>query len=330
MKQIYFIIFLFISIYSCFGQTVLNDPHWELVWEDHFNSLNSSTWRVANDFDHYGEPQVYTNRNNNVYISNGNLVLKMNKETYQCTNLQGWACNKEWYSYTSGCVETQSAKNVQYGLIQASIKLPYGYGFWPAFWTFIGEGVTGTNAAEIDIFEMNGHLPSNIITTNIHTNYGNEPNNYQEYNMGNYAYAYHNYAVAWSPKKIVWYVDGNPIRISTNHGIIDPVRIILNFAIEPWALPNSSTPFPSEMLIDFVKVHKLKNDCNNNISNCSFNFNSIDHRVKRDIKIGGTGCSNSVPSGKNVYLRATNSFRIEGSFTIPIGSTFFVDVNPCH
>jgi hypothetical protein len=26
-------------------------------------------------------------------------------------------------------VETQPAKNVQYGLIQARIKLPYGYGF---------------------------------------------------------------------------------------------------------------------------------------------------------------------------------------------------------
>lgn len=73
----------------------------------------------------------------------------------------------------------------------------------------------------------------------------------------------------------------------------------------------------------------MKNDCNNSSSNCSFNFNTIDHRVK-EIKIGGVGCSNTVPSGKHVYLRATNSFRIEDNFSVPLGSTFFVDVNPCH
>lgn len=332
MKHELMIIFLINSIFKCFGQTILNDPHWELVWEDNFNSLNTSTWKVANDFDHYGEPQVYTNRSNNVYISNGNLVLKVNKESYHCTDLNACACNKEWYSYTSGWVETQPAKNIQYGLIQARIKLPYGYGFWPAFWTFVGDGLhSHTNAAEIDIFEMLGHLPSNIITTCIHTDYGNEPNNYQESDMGNYAYTYHNYAVAWSPSKIVWYVDCNPIRISTNHGIVDPVRIILNFAIEIDYLPNSSTPFPSEMLVDYVKVHQLRNDCSNNLSiDNSNDFNSLDHRVKNSITINNAVSTIKVPSETSVYLRADQSFQINSSFEVPIGSSFFVDVNPCN
>ncbi len=324
------IVLLSITSNNCFGQTILNDPHWELVWEDNFDYLDLSTWKVANNFDHYGEQQVYTNRSNNVFVSNGNLVLKVQKEEYHCTELNNWACNKEWYSYTSGWVETKASKNVQYGLIQARIKLPYGYGFWPAFWTFIGDGISGVNAAEIDIFEMLGHLPSNIITTNIHTDYGNEPNNYQEYSMGSYADVYHNYAVAWSPDKIVWYVDGCPIRISTNHNIVDPVRIILNFAIETSYSPNSSTPFPSEMYVDYVKVYKLKNDCSNSIDVCNLDLNTLDYRVKKNIKIGGTNCSNSIPVGKNVYLRATNSFEIEGRFSVPIGSSLFIDVNPCY
>jgi len=333
MKQILILIFLINSIFNCFGQTVLNDPHWELVWEDNFSSFNSSRWLKVNYAQH-GEPQIYMD--NTISIRDGNLVIKMDDNSTYCPpnppTVWGacWPCDNKWYSYTSGWVETQPSQNVQYGLIQSRIKLPYGRGFWPAFWTFIGGGVSGSNAAEIDIFEMLGHLPSNIITTNIHTNYGNEPYNYQEANMGNYANTYHNYAVAWSPSKIVWYVDGNPIRISTNHGIVDPVRIILNFAIEPEYLPNSSTPFPSEMLVDYVKVYRLKKDCNTNISSCNFDFNNIDNRVKHNIIIGGSGCVNSVPSGRNIYLRATNSFRIEGSFTVPIGSTFFVDVNPCH
>ncbi len=330
MKRPLLFFLISVQMIVCLGQTVLNDPHWELLWEDHFNYLDLSTWAVRNNFDHYGEPQVYTNRPNNVYISDGNLVLSITEESYHCTNINSWACNNEWYSYTSGWVETLSSKNVQYGLIQSRIKVPYGYGLWPAFWTFIGSGVSGVNAAEIDIFEMLGTLPSNIVTTNIHTDYNNEPNNYQEHNMGNYANAYHNYAVAWSPSKIVWYVDEQPIRISNNHGIVDPVRIILNIAITPQALPNASTTLPSKMYIDFVKVYELKKDCNNSISECVFDFNSIDYRVKRDIQIGGAGCSNSVPNNSNIYLRATHSVQIEGGFTVPIGSSFFVDVDACY
>ncbi len=330
-KPIILLIILISSIYNCLGQTVLSDPHWELIWEDHFNNL-SSIWEVRNNYDHYGEPQVYTNRSNNVYISNGNLVLQMNEELYHCTDLHSDACNKEWYSYTSGCVESIGAYDIQYGLIQAKVKLPYGYGFFPAFWTLVGNSVSpfGSNAAEIDIFEMLGHLPSNIITTNMHTCYPSgicEPSYYQESTMGTYT-SYHIYSIAWSPSKIVWYVDGFPIRISDNIGIIDPVKIILNFALYKYNPPNSSTPFPSKMYVDFVKVHQLRNDCNNNlIINNSNNFLTLDNKVKKSITINN---SVSIPSSTSVYLRASQSFLIAGSFTVPIGSSFFVDVNPCH
>jgi beta-glucanase (GH16 family) len=306
-------------------------------WKENINfiNFNSSRWLKVHYAQH-GEPQIYMD--NTVSIRNGNLVIKMDDNPTYCPSnpptVWGacWPCDNKWYSYTSGWVETQPSQNVQYGLIQARIKLPYGRGFWPAFWTFVGGGLPShSNAAEIDIFEMLGHLPSNIITTNIHTNYGNEPNNYQEANMGNYANTYHNYAVAWSPLKIVWYVDGNPIRISTNHGIVDPVRIILNFAIEPGYLPNSSTPFPSEMLVDYVKVHQLRNDCASNLNIDSSNdFNSLDHRVKNSITINNAISTIKVPGETSVYLRADQSFQIKSSFSVPLGSSFFVDVNSCH
>ena len=336
MKQILLIILLLNSVFQCSGQTVLNDPHWELLWEDNFESFNSNRWLKVNYAQH-GEPQIYMD--NTISIRDGNLVIKMDDNPTYCPpnppTVWGacWPCANKWYPYTSGWVETQPSQNIQYGLIQARIKLPYGYGFWPAFWTFLGGGVSSTNANEIDIFEMLGHLPSNMITTNLHTCYPAnicEPDYYQESNIGNYAYSYHNYAVAWSPSKIVWYVDGNPIRISINPGIINPVRIILNFAIYPDNLPNNTTPFPSEMLVDYVKVYQLKNDCSTNVYSCNFDFYNIDSRVKQNISIGGSGCSNYVPNGKNIYLRATNSFKIEGNFTVPLGSSFGVDVNSCH
>ncbi len=120
------IVLLSITSNNCFGQTILNDSHWELVWEDNFDYLDLSTWKVANNFDHYGEQQVYTNRSNNVFVSNGNLVLKVQKEEYHCSELSKLACNKEWYSYTSGWVETQASKNVQLGGQNYSNSIPVG------------------------------------------------------------------------------------------------------------------------------------------------------------------------------------------------------------
>jgi len=90
------------------------------------------------------------------------------------------------------------------------------------------------------------------------------------------------YAVTWSPLKIVWYIDGNPKRISTNHEIVDPFWVILNFAIESVYM----TPFPSEMLVYYVKVNKLRNGCSSNLSiDNSNDFNSWGHRVKNSITI---------------------------------------------
>ncbi|MCO5269897.1 MAG: glycoside hydrolase family 16 protein [Brumimicrobium sp.] len=329
-----------LSFLWIFGQTPANDPHWELVWEDNFNTLNTNVWLVQNNFDHYGgEPQVYTNRLHNVFVSNGSLVLRVRKETYSCPtgSLNQWECARQFktgrpYRYTSGWVETKQAYNTQYGYIESRIKLPYGYGFWPAFWTFVGDGVSGSNAAEIDIFEMLGHSPSNEITTNIHLNYPDGNIYFQKQTPTNYDYnnTWHTYGIEWSPSKIIWYVDGSPIRLFPNHGIIDPVRIILNLAIEPDYLPNSSTPFPSDMLVDYVKVYDLKKDCSNDLNVCNYNFGTYDNKVKKSITIGNGSCTNSLNVGQNIFLRASEGVLINGDFTVPIGSELYIDVNPCY
>ena len=59
----------FIVWYFDFGQTPVDDPHLELVWEDHFNNINPNIWLVQNNVDHYGqEVQVYTDRLNNTSL----------------------------------------------------------------------------------------------------------------------------------------------------------------------------------------------------------------------------------------------------------------------
>lgn len=334
MKKTVLLIPLLLSLWT-FGQTPSNDPHWQLVWEDHFNTFDANKWLKV-DWAQHGEPQLYLA--NNITVSNGNLVIKVNNNPTYCPpnppTVWGacWPCANQWYNYTSGWVETKQAYNTQFGYIESRIKLPYGYGFFPAFWTFIGSGVSGSNAAEIDIFEMLGHSPSNEITTNIHLNYSDGNIYFQKQTPTNYDYnnTWHTYGIEWSPSKIIWYVDGSPIRLFPNHGIIDPVRIILNLAIEPGYLPNSSTPFPSDMLVDYVKVYDLKNDCNTIINTCNYNFSTYDNKVKKEIIIGGSACVNSIPNNTNIYLRATDGVLINGDFTVPVGSELYIDVNPCY
>ncbi len=75
MRYVLLTFALIIPLCTVFSQTPLTDPHWELLWEDHFNTLNTDIWNVRNNYDHWGyEWQVY--RDNNVRIDNGVLVLE--------------------------------------------------------------------------------------------------------------------------------------------------------------------------------------------------------------------------------------------------------------
>jgi len=68
MKKAILLIPLLFGILT-FGQTPVDDPHLELVWEDHFNNINPNIWLVQNNVDHYGqEVQVYTDRLNNTSL----------------------------------------------------------------------------------------------------------------------------------------------------------------------------------------------------------------------------------------------------------------------
>jgi beta-glucanase (GH16 family) len=249
---------------------------WQLVWEDNFDSLNTERWLVQNHFDHYGgELQVYTSRPENVFTEDGNLILRVLRENYTCPpeSLHPWGCARQYntgssYQYTSGWVETQPAYNTQYGMIEARISLPYGRGFWPAFWTFVGEGLEShTNAAEIDIFEMYGHKPATNLETNVHLEYCNPdrfdypacpsiPSYHKSHLIPSYANKFHVYAIEWTPEFLKWRFNGTAIRVMNNPGVVDPVRTIMNMAVLVGNPPTANTPFPSDIKVDYVRVYE--------------------------------------------------------------------------
>lgn len=92
-----------------------NAQQWQLVWQDEFDyegSPDSSKWnfdqwpaRKVND-----EDQVYTNRQKNVRVENGTLIIEAHKEQYD---------NGE---YTSGRIHTLDKADMLYGRIDVKLN----------------------------------------------------------------------------------------------------------------------------------------------------------------------------------------------------------------
>lgn len=230
MKKVLF--FILISKFS-FGQIPGSDPHWQLLWEDHFNSFDNSRWVKSHYCDHGGETVLMLEQNANV--TGGNLIITADNNPTNCPSNPPppttWACgscNVGSHPYTSGWVDNKSTFNVQFGYIEARIKVPYGKGLWPAFWTFLGEGVTNGNEAEVDIFEILGDLygydylddlpASYVMTTNLHIQYPSD--DFSAIIMQTPYTDWHKYAIEWSPSKIIWYIDDYPVRLIANHGVV--------------------------------------------------------------------------------------------------------------
>nr|AIG55869.1 secreted protein [Achlya hypogyna] len=104
---------------------------WALTFEDNFNTLNLSTWRLSHDCStnngcvHNNELQVYLA--NQVSVKSGNLVI-------EATNAPYTSAAAGTRQFRSGRIDSLGRFAQQYGRFEARIKLPSGRGVWPAFW----------------------------------------------------------------------------------------------------------------------------------------------------------------------------------------------------
>jgi beta-glucanase (GH16 family) len=214
------------------------------------------------------------------------------------------------------------------------MRIPFRKGLCSSFWTFRHEGAT-TNAAEIDIVEtFSGEYKySNIINTCIHKCYPSvTPNCVSNYgvkhDLPNFDYSdFRTYALEWDANRMIWYVDGKAIRTLANHKIVDPVRIILNLAIQSESkyYPPPTGSWSEYMNVDYVKVYSLKCDKNTVVNEIS-NFNTYNYAVKKSITLSG---ATTIPAGSNITLRANDFIELKAGFEVPIGRELYLDVSPC-
>ena len=100
---------------------------YNILWHDEFdgNELDFNTWSYDPHAPGWtnNELQEYTQSTDNVFVKDGNLVLKAIKKTIDGRNY-----------YTSGKVKTKDKEDFLYGKVVARAKVPEGQGLWPAIW----------------------------------------------------------------------------------------------------------------------------------------------------------------------------------------------------
>ena len=238
-----------------------------LVWQDEFDgdSLDFSKWEI--EVNAFGggnhELQIYTDRQENVRVENGLLVIEAHKGT---TGISG--TDRE---YSSGRLRTKNRGDWKFGRFEVRAKLPAGQGIWPAIWMLPTEDRYGgwARSGEIDIMEMKGQEPNTVLGT---LHYGGAwPDNIytgDSYKLseGTFADDFHTFAVEWQEGKIEWYIDGQLFQTqsewSTTGGTFpapfdQEFHLLLNLAVGGDFLgpPDESTAFPSKMLVDYVRVY---------------------------------------------------------------------------
>jgi beta-glucanase (GH16 family) len=191
-------------------------------------------------------------------------------------------------TYTSARLKSQGLVSFMYGRVEARMKLPESQGMWPAFW-MLGNNIQKISwpaCGELDIMEhIDGNNPApyfggtppgyDWFAGSVHggTSGSAEINGSNQYHATGYLAAdWHTYGMIWSKGQVQFYLD-DPSNVYATFKSTDPQWtsgsnnlwpfdagpqfIILNLAVGgDWpGNPDTTTVFPSEMTVDYVRVY---------------------------------------------------------------------------
>jgi beta-glucanase (GH16 family) len=271
-----------------------NIPSGTLVWSDEFNNSTSAnaqpnpqTWTYDTGAGGWGNDELedYCGWNSSISpCSSANPNVYVGTDGY----LHIVAEQPSAGVYTSARLKTEGLFSFQYGRIEFRAQVPEAQGFWPANW-LLGNSIATAGwpaCGEMDVLERvnAAGLPPVGTQSNpaagtsdwnqgsIHgTGFtgGNLGTTY-DFTGGATAAGWHTYGMIWSKGSVAYYVDDpahpyatyTPSSISGLQGAVwpfdsGPSFIILNLAVGgDWpGNPGASTPFPSSMLVDYVRVY---------------------------------------------------------------------------
>lgn len=258
-----------------------NIPSGTLVWSDEFSNStgsdaepNPQVWGYDTGAGGWGNSELETYCGWN---SSASPCSTSNPNAYVGTDgyLHVVAEEPSAGVYTSARLKSQGLFSFQYGRIEFRAQLPEAQGFWPANW-LLGNSIATANwpaCGEMDVLErVNAALTPDWNEGSIHgTGFtgGNIGTQY-DFPSGENAGGWHTYGMIWSKGSVAYYVDDpthpyvtyTPTNLNGLSGAVwpfdsGPSFIILNLAVGgSWpGSPNGTTPFPSQMLIDYVRIY---------------------------------------------------------------------------
>jgi beta-glucanase (GH16 family) len=233
---------------SALGQNT--KPGWKLTFSDEFDgtALDLSKW---NPRDPWGRER---NRELQAYVTNAfavrDGVLNIRAEKRQASY------SGKVRAYTSGMMTTYQKFSQQFGRFEIRCQVPKGKGMWPAFW-LLPEPLGWP--PEIDVLEILGHEPTKVYCTHHFRDQEREhKSDGGSWTGPDFSGGFHEFAVEWSPDRIVWFVDGIErfkSEKSIPHG---KMYMLVNLAVGGgWpGDPDEKTEFPAALQVDYVRAYE--------------------------------------------------------------------------
>ena len=226
-----------------------------LIWSDEFNTAGApdpSKWGYDIGAGGWGnsELQYYTNRVDNVLVSNGTLKIIAKKEAYSGSN------------YTSARLLSKGKFSFQYGKVEVSAKLPAGAGSWPAIWMLGDNFATAgwPTCGEIDIMEQKGSDMNRIYSTLHYLGHSGSGGIGSSFLINNVTTEFHKYGLIWSSASLQFLVDDmvyytfvNSTSVPFNQNFF----MILNLAMGGTFGGTVDPAFNSALMeVDYVRVYQ--------------------------------------------------------------------------
>ncbi|KAH7235823.1 concanavalin A-like lectin/glucanase domain-containing protein [Fusarium tricinctum] len=236
-------------------RSVVKNKYCPVLDEDFSQGLNPNIWTREVEVGGYGNGQFEqtTGGDDNVYIENGNLVIKatmQDPKLMQKNNVinllkDGTCTSKTWSNCVaatnvtagnntvvpparSGRINTKKGANIKYGRIEVTAKLPEGDWLWPAIWMLPRQSVYGTwpRSGEIDIAESRGNNwtykqgGNDIVSSALHwgPNSANDgwwkTNNKRKALHTTYSAGFNMFGLEWSEKYLFTYVNTRLLQVT--------------------------------------------------------------------------------------------------------------------
>ena len=249
---------------------------WVLTWSDEFEGPagsppSAATWEFdLGDGSAIGLPgwgnnerEWYTDDAANVALDGeGHLSITVREADGSLDCYYG-PCE-----YTSARLLTKDRFEFQHGRLEARLRVPGGFGLWPAFW-LLGSNVDEVGwpmSGEIDVMEHMGRRPNEVLGALHGPGYSGSGSISGRVDAGApVTDAFHTVALEWEPGRLTWFLDGAPFHLVSRQDVApndwvfeQPFFMLLNVAVggNLGGPVFPDTVFPARMLVDYVRLYR--------------------------------------------------------------------------